>query len=273
MIVHVRGLDIHVVMNGEDHLPTIVLLHGFTGSTTTWQETMNLLAGKCRTVAIDLTGHGKTTAPEDYIRYAMAEQVVDLEELFERLALDSFMLVGYSMGGRVALAYTTRYPARVSSLILESSSPGLRTEEARASRREADSRLADRMVEEGLPAFIDFWESIPLFATQKTLSLERRQAVRKERLSQRVNGLANSLRGIGTGSQPSYWKALETVQVPVLLITGELDTKFVTIAREMINEFQNVRHETIEHAGHAIHVEKPLTFVTMIEKHILKSEN
>ena len=203
----------------------------------------------------------------------MDQQVEDLEELFTALSLDQFILVGYSMGGRVALAYTVQSSDRVSSLILESSSPGLKTEEERIERKAADSRLAERILTDGLPAFIDFWENIPLFASQKTLSEEKQLAVRNERLSQSEIGLANSLRGIGTGSQPSYWESLETINLPVLLITGELDTKFVNISREMQRNFPNVRHETIKHAGHAIHVEKPAIFATMIEEHISELKN
>ena len=121
---------------------------------------------------------------------------------------------------------------------------------------------------DGLPSFVDFWEQIPLFASQKLLSKEKQQAVREERLGQSEIGLSNSLLGIGTGSQPSYWDRLETIKRPVLLITGKIDTKFVFIAREMEKFLPFVRHQTIEGAGHAIHVEKPTSFATMIEEHI-----
>jgi 2-succinyl-6-hydroxy-2,4-cyclohexadiene-1-carboxylate synthase len=266
--IQVRGIKLHVEIQGEKNLPTIVFLHGFTGNTASWCEVSKQLKGKYRTIAVDLTGHGKSSIPEDIDRYSMDQQVEDLDALFTALALNQFILVGYSMGGRVALAYTIRYPERVSSLILESSSPGLKTEEERTERKEADGRLAERILKVGLTAFVDFWESIPLFATQKNLSEETQLAVRNERLSQSETGLANSLRGIGTGSQPSYWLDLKAIDIPVLLITGELDTKFVNISREMVSYFPNVRHEMIERAGHAIHVEKPDTFATMVKEHI-----
>lgn len=269
----IRGINMHVEIEGEENLPSVVFLHGFTGSTASWREITKLLKGNYQTIAVDLTGHGKSTIPEDIDRYSMDEQVVDLETLFTELSLDQFILVGYSMGGRVALAYTTHYSRRVSSLILESSSPGLKTKVEREERQAADRRLAERILTDGLPAFIDFWGNIPLFASQKTLSEEKQLAVKHERLSQSEIGLANSLRGIGTGSQASYWDSLGTVNLLVLLITGELDTKFVNISREMQRNFPNVRHETIEQVGHAIHVEKPATFATMIEEHISELKN
>lgn len=271
--ISVRGIDIHVEIHGATHLPTIVLLHGFTGSTATWHKVSKQLEGVARTVAIDLTGHGKTSAPLEKTRYSMEQQVKDLEYLFEYLGLESFVLLGYSMGGRIALAYTVLYPSRVSSLILESASPGLRLEEDRAVRRKADQRLAEKLMTDGLSAFIDYWEDIALFQSQKRLAHDVRQSIRQERLRQRAIGLSNSLRGIGTGSQPSYWSSLTKVRVPVMLITGELDSKFIDISREMQVHFPNVRHETIPHAGHAIHVEKPDVFATMIEKHILHVKN
>src|SRR6185312_8657841 len=95
-IVHVRGIDIHVEISGDESLPTIVFLHGFTGSTGTWREISKRIAGDFRTVAVDLTGHGKTAVPEDVARYVMEQQVEDLEELFETLSLKRFTLVGYS---------------------------------------------------------------------------------------------------------------------------------------------------------------------------------
>ena len=272
-LIHVRGIDIHVEMNGDESLPAIVLLHGFTGSTATWKRFSECSTGSYRTVAVDLIGHGKTTAPVDVSRYSMEQQLEDLETLFDMLALRRFILVGYSMGGRIALAYSVHYPGRVSALILESSSPGLKSEDERAARRETDHRLAERIVTNGLPSFIDFWENIPLFKTQKELSEEQRQIIREERLGQREIGLANSLRGIGTGSQTSYWERLKAVNIPVLLLTGDLDTKFVTISREMQKQFPIVRHETIADVGHAIHVEKPDVFATMIEEHILQLKN
>ena len=125
------------------------------------------------------------------------------------------------------------------SLILESSSPGLKTEDERATRRETDHRLAERILQMVLPSFIDFWENIPLFKTQKELSEEQRQVIREERLSQREIGLANSLRGIGTGSQTSYWERLKAVNIPVLLINGG--------SRHEIRKYFPGNAETIPH--------------------------
>ncbi|MDW0116047.1 2-succinyl-6-hydroxy-2,4-cyclohexadiene-1-carboxylate synthase [Sporosarcina thermotolerans] len=272
--IQIRGLSIHVEMEGEPHLPTIIFLHGFTGSTATWREVREQFRGSYRTVSIDLTGHGKTTIPENPERYSMEEQIEDLNELIEQLSIQSFYLVGYSMGGRIALGYTIKYPEHVRALILESASPGLKEELEREQRRNADALLAKKITENGITSFVDKWENIPLFESQKSLSEKKRQDVRTERLQQSEIGLANSLLGIGTGSQKSYWDELETLNTAVYLITGEFDAKFVAIAREMKNLVEKCRHSIVPEVGHAIHVENPSIFATMIKEylHQLKEE-
>ena len=271
--IYVRGQEIHVRSSGSNSLPVIVFLHGFTGSTATWLNVVDMLGGEYKTVAVDLTGHGKTAVPKELSRYSMAEQIADLEALVDELKLTSFTLVGYSMGGRVALAYAHRYPERVSSLILESASPGIKAESERLERKEADKKLSERIIRDGISLFVEFWENIALFNSQKRLSTETQSAVRAERLSQSAPGLANSLIGMGTGSQPSYWGELHTINLPVLLITGEIDTKFVNIAQEMLEYLPLGKHRTIKDAGHAIHVEKSTLFATMVMEHITQVHN
>lgn len=264
----IRGIKTYVELHGNCQLPSIVLLHGFTGSTSTWQETIHALASDYYVVAVDLIGHGQTEAPLEPQRYHMEEQLADLREVLMRLSIVRPLLCGYSMGGRVALAYATTYPDEVAGVVLESSSPGLRSMEERCQRRQADAQLAEWMERDGIEKFVDFWQAIPLFHSQRKVSDERRLALRQERLSQQVSGLANSLRGIGTGSQPSYWGMLDQLTCPVLLVTGSEDPKFVEIAREMMKYLPNVKHQTINEAGHAIHVEKPRQFATMIKSYL-----
>lgn len=270
MEVTVRGVTYQVEQFREAKEQAIVLLHGFTGSTKTWHELAGQLKDK-RVVLIDLLGHGATAIPEDTSRYAMEQQVEDLHELFAALGLDSFILLGYSMGGRVALAYANAYPEKIKALILESASPGLETAEEQLERRERDSALAQKIVQNGMESFVNSWEAIPLFASQKLLPAVVRERVRSERLAQSPEGLAGSLNGMGTGAQQSYWEQLEVLEVPVLLVTGCLDEKFIAIGRRMAERIKRAQHVTL-HAGHAIHVEKPVEFATIIKKYISSLE-
>ena len=177
------------------------------------------------------------------------------------------------MGGRIALSYAIKYPGRVQTLILESASPGLRTEQERNVRKKADDELANKIEANGVTSFVNAWENIPLFASQKQLPPYNQQAIREERLRQKEQGLANSLRGIGTGMMPQVWSKLHVLSMPVTLITGALDTKFVDIAREMTMFIQKVRHLIVNDVGHAIHVENPSEFATIVKDTISSNTN
>ncbi|MEK5232972.1 2-succinyl-6-hydroxy-2,4-cyclohexadiene-1-carboxylate synthase [Lysinibacillus sp. FSL K6-0232] len=263
----IRGLETHIEIWNKDAPSTLVALHGFTGSTATWHYLAQALPN-VRVVAIDLIGHGRTAVPAHVQRFSMEEQVQDLEEICCQLQLEKFTLLGYSMGGRIALSYAMSYPERIDKLILESASPGLRTAAERAERCEQDEALAQKIIANGIESFVNAWENIPLFATQQQLPKSVREAVRAERLSQKAEGLAGSLRGIGTGVQPSNWERLEQLVIPVLLLTGALDKKFCKIAQEMKALLKNGTHITVNHAGHAIHVENPAEFATIVEEYL-----
>jgi len=265
---NIRGMNISYSLLNETGSETIVFLHGFTGSAKTWEPIMEQLPGDCCCIAVDLLGHGNSDTPNDPNRYHMKEQLVDLHQLFISLKVTDFTLVGYSMGGRIALAYALAYPDQVTSLVLESASPGLKTIEEQHVRIAADDKLAERIEKDGLESFIDFWQDIPLFDSQKKLPELQLKNIRMERLQHSPEGLSNSLRGIGTGRQPSYWSALEQLKLPVTLITGEYDHKFNKIAEEMKNSIENCEHIQVSDVGHAIHVENPVQFATIIKEQL-----
>jgi 2-succinyl-6-hydroxy-2,4-cyclohexadiene-1-carboxylate synthase len=180
------------------------------------------------------------------------------------MGIDQVDLLGYSMGGRLALTFALLYPGRVRKLILESTSPGLATEDEKQHRRMKDAELANFIKEQGIIAFVDYWEEIPLFSTMKRLPRETQEKIRKQRLKNSPIGLANSLLGMGTGSQPSWWSKLAELTCEVLLITGSEDHKFCATAKRMMKELKNSSWVVIEGSGHAIHVEEPEKFGTIV---------
>lgn len=260
--ITVNGCRYHYVHSrGRAITPPLVLLHGFTGSSTNWQPLQQALATEERTtIAIDLLGHGETDAPADPARYAMAPAAQDLADLLDRIAPGPIDLLGYSMGGRLALYVATAYPNRIRRLILESASPGLTDAVARQARIASDEALATRIEQDGLAAFVDHWERVPLFASQAQLAATTRQQLREQRLANRPLGLANSLRGMGTGVQPPLWDTLPRLQLPTLLLTGTLDTKFCAIAEQMVAQLPSANHLPIPDVGHTIHLEAPALF-------------
>lgn len=257
--VNVDGLDFWVEQAGQG--PPVMLLHGFTGSRSTWYDLQKVLEPEFATYAVDHIGHGRSASPASLERYQMDRAVDDLVEVMRALGHERAVWIGYSFGGRTALQVAARHPEAVSALVLEGASAGLPTEEERAARVASDEALARMIEEQGLEAFVDYWASIPLWASQAThLSGPQREALRQQRLAQRGIGLANSLRGMGTGAQAWVGDRLGEIDVPVLLTAGSLDTKYVGIAREMSAAFPQATLRIIEDAGHAAHLEQPAAF-------------
>ncbi|MEQ6377616.1 2-succinyl-6-hydroxy-2,4-cyclohexadiene-1-carboxylate synthase [Bacillaceae bacterium S4-13-56] len=242
--------------NGEP----ILLLHGFTGTHQTWSEIEELLENY-QLIMVDLPGHGKTVSLSSFNMESVCK---DLKILLRELEIEKTHLLGYSMGGRTALSFAMIYPEVVKSLLLESASPGLASEKAREERKIQDSNLANILAKEGVQYFVDFWENIPLFSSQKNLPKERQNEIRIERLSQTEEGLMASLHGMGTGSQPSWWGDLHKLKIPTLIVVGSLDLKFCEIGKKMHLTLPNGHYHEISGVGHAIHVEKPRIFGTIV---------
>lgn len=243
---------------------TLLLIHGFTGSRAVFEPFIGPLRETYRLIIPDMLGHDASDAPDDFNRYAMEETLLDMRRMLHELTVPRVRLFGYSMGGRIALAYAATFPDTVTKLVLEGASPGLADQRDRRKRTTADDALATSIVEGGIGSFVEHWEQIPLFAPQSRLPDDVWQRQRSIRSRQRANGLAASLQGIGTGRQPSYWHLLHKLQMPVLLMTGELDSKFTEINCEMAKRLPNARHVVIEGALHTPHLEYPDIFVDTV---------
>src|SRR6266852_6807468 len=217
----------------------VTLLHGFTQSGRSWQEVISIMPAGWRWVVPDLRGHGETrTRPGAPI--TMDACAADLEMLWDHLGIQRTHLVGYSMGGRLALHVAARKPERVLSLLTIGAHAGLE-EEAREGRRLGDEALAQRIEQDGLEPFVKYWSGLPLFA-----GLERRgpsfvAQLRAERMSNTVAGLACSLRGMGAGMMQPVWDDLARVTVPSTFVAGQLDHGYVASARRLAAVVANGR--------------------------------
>ena len=242
---------------------TTLLLHGFMGSSQAWGEGLvDGLASVGRPPAlVDLPGHGRHAGETNPDHFTLGTVFESIEEASAGEPVD---LVGYSMGGRLALAFTAVRPEAVRSLVLESASPGLATAAERQERRASDEVLAQHLEERGTEAFVNEWECRALFESQRSLPDHVRTAHRARRLLNEPASLAASLRGLGTGCLPSYWDALESLVPPVLLLAGELDTKFSAIARSMAQRIPIARVGVVPGAGHAVHLERPEVWLATV---------
>lgn len=250
-----------------------VLLHGFTGSSASWGDALvdALASAHQAPILVDLPGHGRWVGEADPEAFtpARARALVDEATGWTETAAgarnpESSPLVGYSMGGRLALSYALTHPERVSALVLESASPGLETEADRVERRASDEALARRLEEQGIEAFVDSWEDLPLFESRDALPAPVRARQRALRLRNDPCSLAAALRGLGTGALPAYWDALPRLDLPVLLLVGALDRKFVAIAERMEALLPRATLRVVPHAGHTVHLERPDAWVEAV---------
>ena len=235
----------------------LVLLHGFSGDCSTWHEATERLGDVFQLVVPDLLGHGASDHPADAKCYCMGAVAADIIDLLDQLTISTAHLAGYSMGGRLALFLALRYPERFKSLVLESASPGLAIEDERAARRKRDEDLAGRIEAYGIEWFVDTWQRLPLWKSQ---SEQLKAAQRPQRLRNCARGLANSLRGMGSGVQPNLWRELPDLAVPTLLLVGEHDHRFRWINQKMAAMIPRPKLAVIPSAGHNTHLENPQAF-------------
>ena len=259
------GVELQVELAGDG--PAVVLLHGFTGDASTMALLAERLADDHLVVTPDLIGHGGSTGPdESHTVDAMATQVL---AVLAALGVPApYDVVGYSMGGRVALTMACRFPEQVASLSLIGASAGLATPEERAERAAADEDLAASILADGLESFVDRWMANPLFSTQTRLGDAFLADARAQRLRSRPEGLVRSLRGAGTGSMQPLHDQLHRCAMPVALVVGADDPKFRDIAEDLALALPDASITTVADAGHAAHLEQPDAVATAIARTI-----
>lgn len=237
---------------GEGATPAL-LLHGFLGSRHAWDHLRPLWSPALQAIAVDLPGHAGAPLSSALGSDGFIETVDSLAAMLE----GPTVVIGYSQGARLALALAARHSAKVSKLVLESGSPGLRRRQTRLARREEDEARARALEASGVEAFVDRWEKLPLFTGLRALPVEVQQQLRERRLAHRSEGLAGALRCLGTGVQPSQWARLPSMRVPTLLVSGELDVHYTRLARSMVAQLPCAWRATLPGVGHAPHLECP----------------
>ncbi|MFB3052562.1 MAG: 2-succinyl-6-hydroxy-2,4-cyclohexadiene-1-carboxylate synthase [Dehalococcoidia bacterium] len=258
--IPVNGVHLNVEVSGEG--PPLLLLHGFSGSAATWTPHLEAWQG-FTAIAVELLGHGASDCPADRRRYRMERCLGDLVALLDRLPASGgrrMAVLGYSMGGRVALRLALLAPERLWALVLESASPGIEDASERAARARSDADLADDIERDGLEAFVERWQALPLFASLARLPVAVRDELRRQRLQNDPRGLVGSLRGLGAGQQEPVLARMAEIRIPVLLLTGALDDKYCALARRMAAALPRARTESVPDSGHAVHLERPQAF-------------
>ena len=232
-------------------VPTAVLLHGFLGEPVDWRPVTDRLAGRRPCVAPRLVEHPTLASLETAIRRSVPGPAV---------------LIGYSMGARLALHLLLRDPERYRAGVLACGSPGLATAPERAERRRADSRLAARLRgiagAEALRGFLDDWYAQPIFARVRAHSCYGGMLARRLRID--PGAWAATLAHLGTGALPSLWEELPRLRQPTLVVAGRLDDRYASIAARMEERSDAIRARLLKDCGHAVLCEKPAEFATQV---------
>lgn len=258
----------------------LVLLHGFAQSASTWEDVAPELARARAVYALDFVGHGRSVRPADPAPYAM-DAVCDavlafLDHVGKREGVRP-AVVGYSMGGRIALAAAVRDPRPFAALVLESAGLGPQTSAEREAAAQLAARRAAQLRAQGVAAFMDEWERLPLFATQQQLPAAARERLRAARLANDAEALARTFEGTGQHAMPGRDAALEALRklaeggAPVLFVAGECDPKYRAVAESLAQDLSSrLSIALVPRVGHNVHLEAPHAFVRVVEQAIEK---
>ena len=245
--------------------PLCVFLHGLLGDKTDWQPVIKILAEKAprlACVALDLPWHGD--AKQEKVR-DFAEASAWLQQAIKRAGQNKkVFLVGYSLGGRLALDYALRYrPANLCGLILEGANFGLQSETERVARGQNDCNWAQRFANEPLADVLNDWYQQPVFAH---LNAAQRAALIERRGQNNGQAISQMLQATSLAKQPDFRAQLADLNCPLVYICGEKDTKFQQIARSA-----EMRPILIRGAGHNAHQENPQEFAEQLYKIIAEN--
>lgn len=230
--------------------PTLVLLHGFLGSARDWLPLIGHLPD-CHCVAFDLPGHGH--AHEPHLKQ-MTDFPAWLCTQLQQQNISDYHLLGYSLGGRLALQFAATQPAGLHSLLLENAHPGLSAITERKTRARADARWARRFYREPLTDVLTDWYQQPVFAD---LSPAERAALIAERSQNQPAPLAQMLCCCSLAKQADYQPWLQDTPLPVLYLCGEQDLKFQAIGTQLAAHRASVTSSPVQlqtlAGGHNLH--------------------
>ncbi len=262
-------LNVEIPKEFDKRKDSVILIHGFTGCAEDWLPLIDMLPENFNYLLLDLIGHGKSdhpVIPEFYKTDSIIEQIKSVKE---KIIKDSkVILIGYSMGGRAALSFAVKYPEEIKGLVLESASAGIKNDTERNKRYEEDLKLVEFLSSHSMEEFIDFWQDQEMFNTQRRFSNDKIKRLKKIKYTNSKIGLMNILRGFSTGIMPPLHDKLKTIPIKVLLISGELDTKYNFINSKIVRGFRKAKHKVVKNSGHNTHLEEPKRTAEIITNYL-----
>ena len=235
-----------------------VFLHGFMGSSKSWEDIIHDLNFPC--LLFDLPGHGKSIFNNLSAKYDIDTWCHEFNYILDYQGLSKVNLMGYSMGGRLSIAFASKYPDKVNKLILESCSLGIKDSKQRGVRFDQDLSLCDQ-IQTNLYGFVEKWENNELFLKQQVRNPEGFLSQRKHRLLANSKQLAKSLKSFSLGKMDWMDEVFAKFQFPIYVINGSEDSKYLNFSKKMSEINDNVIHRIIPNSGHNTHLEQKTDFI------------
>lgn len=254
----------------ENNKP-IVLLHGFSGSGESFDHICTKLSHSSPLWTIDLIGHGNTESPDLPLYYRHDSQLKQLNTLFSKLELDSPILLGYSMGGRLAMNYAVNFPDNISGLILESTNMGIDNESDKRKRELVDTELSNDIRNDYI-SFLEKWNRLPLFKSANSASTKQMENFKRIQKLQNPIGLAHSICQFSPAFMPEISHRLYQLPKPILILTGENDRKYTELWIELSRHLRLPQHRIIQNAGHRVHLDNPDGYIMAIVNYITETK-
>lgn len=249
--------------NNSKEVPTL-FLHGFLGSSDSWEECIKIIKTYC--ITLNMPGHQDNYFNEKDTNYTIDNWCSELKTELDKRSIQSINLCGYSMGGRLAINFASRYPSLVNNLILESTTPGIKSKKERMVRYNSDLELCNKIESDYMNFIID-WEKNSLFENQFQKNKEQFLMQRKIRLSHKPSQICRSLKVFSQGRLEDKHSSISNFKFSVNIINGALDEKYTSIGKLMHSLCKNSMHHILN-CGHNVHLEEPILY-SKIVKNIL----
>jgi 2-succinyl-6-hydroxy-2,4-cyclohexadiene-1-carboxylate synthase len=258
-------LNHKVIGKGEP----LILLHGFLGSISDWDQIAQSLSKNFKVIIPDLPGFGgsKFFNLDNEINYQKVSE--ELVKLIKHIGISKINVCGYSMGGRVALSLYFDNPDLISKLIIISANPGISEPSERTQRLEKDRQLADSITRDGIKSFLIKWYNLPLFQSLKSHPKLLEELIEKRIKDNDEKWVKKILIELSPGNVPNLWPQLSSIKIPLLYMAGSLDLNYVQILKEIEQKNLNFHTSIIENVGHNCYSEDATSVIKIIENYLL----
>ena len=257
---------------GNPKNPPLVFLHGFLGSGKSWLDIARSFSENYFCIMPDLIGHGENINRD--INSPLNFDVLTewLSQLLDEIPAPKIHLVGYSLGGRAALTFASRYPERILTLTLEFASPGIVDESERARRLVEDTARAESILKDGMSAFVEHWYQMPLFASLNSRP-EKLSTIKESAKRNDPHWMAKVIRDLSPGLQIPHWDSLPKLPFPILLIAGAKDEKYIQVIKKMSERISSAQKSIVPDAGHNAHAEQPEEYISMLKNFLSEQQS